>query len=683
MSDLFEKRKRMEYLLNTLDNKTFVREHFNGVCNWLNEKGNLYLPAFKIPETGNNGDDFPFKKRRYAKKDMAAVIVDYTAALRDKVRSARRRVPGLFERNLIFVQRLLGLSDPEKEFLGFLVRLECDDEISGIMSEMDSPRYHVNLSEAAMMAGVSRDRAAQMCRRDSALAQLGLIDIDSRGTPEASDIAKTFYSTPFKSEDEVRRFLIGTPAKPTLDMIDFAHIPQAGILLKLLTSSLAGETAGINILLYGEPGTGKTEFAKTLANSASAPLYSMGENGNSAIEREYDSRFYQLTRAQRILGKNSGAVLMVDEADDILNGDAFSSSGRREPLSAPKLRVNRMLENNILPTIWISNNICDMDKAFLRRFTFAVNFKRPPQSTVANIWRKSLHENGLPADEKTAKNFVGKYSLSPSFIATAVKSARLINGGIDEVEQTLDALQEAYNNGRVNKKDGETPETDFNPALLNTDTDMIRLADGVERLGRKDFSLCLYGVSGTGKSAFATYLARRLGLPVVKKRCSDLLSPYVGEAEINIARAFNEARDKEALLIFDEADSFLQDRTGAAHSWEISLVNEMLTQMERHDFPFVCTTNLIDRIDKAALRRFTFKVRCDCLTDEQRSLCFEHFFKIKGADLNHLPSLTPGDFAVVREKAMFFDCLNDKRRLIEMLEIEQKNKSPVKHKIGF
>lgn len=449
MSDLFEKRKRMEYLLNTLDNKTFVREHFNGVCNWLNEKGNLYLPAFKIPETGSNGDDFPFKKRRYAKKDMAAVIVDYTAVLRDKVRSARRRVPGLFERNLIFVQRLLGLSNPEKEFLGFLVRLECDDEISGIMSEMDSPRYHVNLSEAAMMAGVSRDRAAQMCRRDSALAQLGLIDIDSRGTPEASDIAKTFYSTPFKSEDEVevRRFLIGTPAKPTLDMIDFAHIPQAGILLKLLTSSLAGETAGINILLYGEPGTGKTEFAKTLANSASAPLYSMGENGNSAVEREYDSRFYQLTRAQRILGKNSGAVLMVDEADDILNGDAFSSSGRREPLSAPKLRVNRMLENNILPTIWISNNICDMDKAFLRRFTF--------------------------------------------------------------------------------------------------------------------------------------------------------------------------------------------------------------------------------------------KVRYDCLTDEQRSLCFEHFFKIKGADLNHLPSLTPGDFAVVREKAMFFDCLNDKRRLIEMLEIEQKNKSPVKHKIGF
>lgn len=466
-------------------------------------------------------------------------------------------------------------------------------------------------------------------------------------------------------------------------MIDFAHIPQAGILLKLLTSSLAGGTAGINILLYGEPGTGKTEFAKTLANSASAPLYSMGENGNSAVEREYDSRFYQLTRAQRILGKNSGAVLMVDEADDILNGDVFSSSRRREPLSAPKLRVNRMLENNILPTIWISNNICDMDKAFLRRFTFAVNFKRPPQSTVANIWRKSLHENGLPADEKTAKNFVGKYSLSPSFIATAVKSARLINGGIDEVEQTLDALQEAYNNGRVNKKDGETPETDFNPALLNTDTDMIRLADGVERLGRKDFSLCLYGVSGTGKSAFATYLARRLGLPVVKKRCSDLLSPYVGEAEINIARAFNEARDKEALLIFDEADSFLQDRTGAAHSWEISLVNEMLTQMERHDFPFVCTTNLIDRIDKAALRRFTFKVRYDCLTDEQRSLCFEHFFKIKGADLNHLPSLTPGDFAVVKEKAMFFDCLNDKRRLIEMLEIEQKNKSPVKHKIGF
>lgn len=683
MSDLFEKRKRMEYLLNTLSNKTFVREHFNGVCGWLSDKGNLYLPAFKIPETESGGDDFPFGKRRFAKNEMSAAIAGYTAALRDKVRSARRRVPGPFERNLIFVQRLLGLSDLEKEYLGLLVRLECDDETGNIMSEMDSPRCRVNLSEAAIMAGVSRDKAARMSRRDSVLARLGLIDVDCRGAPEASDVAKTFYNTPFESADDVRRFLIGTPVKATLGMTDFAHLPQAEILKKLLASSLSGRAVGINILLYGEPGTGKTEFAKTLAQSVSAPLYSLGENGDSAVEREYDSRFYQLARAQRILGGDSGAVLMVDEADDILNGDALSFSGRREPVSAPKLRVNRMLENNVLPTIWISNNIRDMDKAFLRRFTFAVNFKRPPKKSVAEIWRKNLRENGLPDDEKTAENFVGKYSISPSFIATAVKSARLINGGVAEVEQTLDALQEAYNNGRVEKNGGKKPETDFNPALLNTDTDLTRLAAGIERLGRTDFSMCLYGVSGTGKSAFAAYLARRLDLPVVKKRCSDLLSPYVGEAEINIARAFAEARDKEALLIFDEADSFLQDRNGASRSWEISLVNEMLTQMESHDFPFVCTTNLMDRIDKAALRRFTFKVRYDCLTEDQRALCFEHFFGIGGADLRHLPSLTPGDFAVVREKAAFFDCLNDKARLIGMLETEQKNKAPVKHKIGF
>lgn len=232
MSDLFEKRKRMEYLLNTLSNKTFVREHFNGVCGWLSDKGNLYLPAFKIPETESGGDDFPFGKRRFAKNEMSAAIAGYTAALRDKVRSARRRVPGPFERNLIFVQRLLGLSDLEKEYLGLLVRLECDDETGNIMSEMDSPRCRVNLSEAAIMAGVSRDKAARMSRRDSVLARLGLIDVDCRGAPEASDVAKTFYNTPFESADDVRRFLIGTPVKATLGMTDFAHLPQAEIMKK-------------------------------------------------------------------------------------------------------------------------------------------------------------------------------------------------------------------------------------------------------------------------------------------------------------------------------------------------------------------------------------------------------------------------------------------------------------------
>ncbi|WP_308614781.1 AAA family ATPase [uncultured Duodenibacillus sp.] len=58
--------------------------------------------------------------------------------------------------------------------------------------------------------------------------------------------------------------------------------------------------------------------------------------------------------------------------------------------------------------------------------------------------------------------------------------------------------------------------------------------------------------------------------PLMARRASDLLSCWVGATEQNIARAFEEARKDDAVLLIDEADSFLQDRRGAGHSWELN-----------------------------------------------------------------------------------------------------------------
>jgi transitional endoplasmic reticulum ATPase len=92
---------------------------------------------------------------------------------------------------------------------------------------------------------------------------------------------------------------------------------------------------------------------------------------------------------------------------------------------------------------------------------------------------------------------------------------------------------------------------------------------------------------------------------------------WLGESEKTIARAFEEAADLRAFLIIDEADSLLRDRLAAQHSWEITQVNEMLTQMERHPYPFACTTNAVELLDAAAVRRFLFKVRFLSMTADQ------------------------------------------------------------------
>ena len=173
---------------------------------------------------------------------------------------------------------------------------------------------------------------------------------------------------------------------------------------------------------------------------------------------------------------------------------------------------------------------------------------------------------------------------------------------------------------------------------------------------------------------------------IIKKRASDIKASYVGQTEKNIANAFYEARAKKSVLVFDEADSFLMERTMARHSWEVSSVNEMLTQMENAEFPFICTTNLMTNVDKAALRRFCFKVKYDFLTQNQVVTAFQIFFNQTPNldEIADLTKLTPGDFAAVKKQADILG-ITDKSELLSKLRQEQqvKNLPDNKSKIGF
>jgi hypothetical protein len=175
-----------------------------------------------------------------------------------------------------------------------------------------------------------------------------------------------------------------------------------------------------------------------------------------------------------------------------------------------------------------------------------------------------------------------------------------------------------------------------------------------------------------------------MGLEMIQKRYSDLASKWLGETEQKIAAAFEEARDANAVLIFDEADSLLSDRQQSQHSWEVSQVNEMLTWMESHPLPFVCSTNLMSRLDPAALRRFTFKIRFDYLSPDQVRLAYSYFFGVDAAgSLDGLVRLTPGDFKVVRAKAEILGCIRDLAIIVQMLRDEQTLKPDYSRPIGF
>ena len=147
----------------------------------------------------------------------------------------------------------------------------------------------------------------------------------------------------------------------------------------------------------------------------------------------------------------------------------------------------------------------------------------------------------------------------------------------------------------------------------------------------------------------------------------------------------SEAREKKQILVFDAADSFLLSRRQASHSWEVTEVNEMLTWMERHPYPFICTTNFDEKLDEAAFRRFTFKVRFDYLNRQQVRLAFRQFFGTEAPpEALRMTMLSPSDFAVVRKKCSFLEGAGG-LELTEMLRQETAVKSgrTVQRSIGF
>jgi len=100
-------------------------------------------------------------------------------------------------------------------------------------------------------------------------------------------------------------------------------------------------------------------------------------------------------------------------------------------------------------------------------------------------------------------------------------------------------------------------------------------------------------------------------------------------------------------------------------------------------FNSICTTNLMQDMDEASLRRFTFKVKYGHLKPIQVKQAFKHFFGIDTtAPLSNLTHLTPGDFAVVKAKQQFLD-ITDNAELISMLESEQSAKGIKSSKMGF
>ena len=638
------------YTENMMLKVLFEHKGFSEVFRESSWRSDEIASAFGLPEELENDKNLRTVARQLL-KERYKTLQKSTALLPELWKQAYE--------NLATLAEFLQLNPVEQELLRFAMHLRSEGamrDLFGYLPKSDLQRT------AAIMADLLKQPKNQILsalKKGSKLDAYGLIDRDYRpdSVHDYLDWGETLDFDEFVTQPLNENVLLKSCTEvsqvPSLQLDDFAHIAgMKEMMLTYLQQAIKHHRKGVNLLIYGVPGTGKTEFAGLLAQALGISAYNITYMDSDGDVVKAEQRLNYSRLAQTLLNGKQ-ALLIFDEIEDVFNGSLMERSVAQKN----KAWTNQLLENNNVPMIWLSNSVSGIDPAFLRRFDLILEMPDLPLKNKSALITQLAEGKLSPA---YVQHFAKVRSLTPAILSRTIRVAKELNTS-DFAETLLMMFNQTLKSQNKPKIEPLVlGKADYNLDYVACNDNIHRISEGLKR--SKKGRICCYGPPGTGKTAWAAWLAEELDMPLLLCKGSDLLNPYVGGTERNIAQAFEQAKADNALLVLDEVDTFLFSREGANRSWERSQVNEMLTQIERFEGLMVVSTNLIEVLDPAALRRFDLKLKFDYLTLPQRLDFAKQQAEILGLpllseeDLGQIESLnllTPGDFAAVARRHQF------------------------------
>ena len=582
------------------------------------------------------------------------------------------------------------LTDVEGKILNIAYLSAAVKELNLLFADCINRNDDNAISLLAKCSGLSIKKIRSFFRTEKKLVAYGLMGKDGVITEEAVESiydgkTTSLFENVLKTDDKKYYPLNSFSVKE--DEIELAS--------RLLTND-----SSMNLLFYGAPGAGKTQFARSLVHSLNLkPLVFKNE---LEID-DKDSEEKALCKLNSLLSLyKKDTVIIVDEAEGVLKtqGSFFGMS-----YSLPqKGIVNKMLEESTNKVIWILNYTNELDESTRRRFTYAIKFNEMSRNMLKSIADSKLNKIKMSSNlHSELVELCGKYHVTGASVDNIVKTVSGMNLSTSNEKQVVNDVKKVLESNSTlifgKKKMRENVRSTYDLSVLNTSMPVENIVEMIinaqeyaEENGKEDngIRMLFYGLSGTGKTELARYIAETLGKKIILKRPSDILGKYVGENEENIKKAFEQAEATGDILLFDEADTFFADRSNLDKTWERSTVNEFLTQMEEFSGILICTTNLRQIMDPAMQRRFHILTEFKPLQKQGIEILLSKYFSKYSFNsdligtISKYDTVTPGDFGTLSGKFRFInkENLNPDMIISELCKI-QEEKDSNHRSIGF
>ena len=647
-----------------------------------------------LPELGEEDPDdiisFLTKNLVHRKKlwHLAALCYERRVEEYERALAVEGRTPSATEQRVREMKELFSLTEQETRVL-MVIFLSAIGFID--MGDFDIGRFR-NGEKIAVLGkalGITEVEVSELLSDKGNIRRYGLVDDDL-------DLDRTFMS-----------YLAGISSKPLAERFWTKYSGEVlpwefhgkiaekhgSVLKKMINAKSKDE--GLSVLLYGIAGSGKTSFAVSLAADLGKELYFIAQNDDDSRRMSYSPafRYAALAVAQKQLDPEK-CILVIDECDKLVENSGFGGGllqffGIRTPGSRDgetKGQLNDVMDKNRYTVLWICNSEQEaIDPSSRRRFDYNVLFDSLSADARRHIWNNALkfHNCTGKLSETFIKKVSTRFPVNPGGIALAVKNA----AAVCRNDATAEFSEEVMTFVKAHCKllgIAEVPEDKLEPARdysleglnIRSGIKLPRLVEVCRRFlekrgsveenrDRPRLNLLLFGVPGAGKTEFVKYLAKELDMKLMIKNASDLFDCYVGVTEQRISQAFAEAEANNEIFFIDEGDSLLSSREGAVRNYEVSQVNTLLTEMENFNGIFIVSTNMIQRLDQASLRRFSFRLHFDYLDSDGKVSFFRNYFtsamnlpeltEEEKEKLCTIENMTPSDFRNTRQQFFYLE----------------------------